>query len=310
MTILWFYLATGLLLFFSGGILFWSSYKSGSANLEQRRFQDVFRVSYSGDDKSTGRGDKVINRMRSGKTEHMFLGGDKEEMKRLLRQAGWNSNHKRLIFTISSWLTPLIFLAGIGAYVALMTDLTGVKKMAVLFLTAGFGFLAPRVILRYRAEARRSQLSKEMPTAVHLLRMLFEAGLTTEHALRVIQEEGRTLMPNLSYEIAIVLQRIEAGHDRVVALGEMAQSLDVPELTDTVTMLKQVTQQGGNIRDSLLKFVQLMEVRQMTTMREYINRLSAKMSLVMMVFLFPALLIVLAAPGLLAIAKGLASVNA
>ena len=147
-----------------------------------------------------------------------------------------------------------------------------------------------------------------MPTAIHLLRMLFDAGLSTEHALRVMHEEGHVLMPNLSDEIAGTLQRIDAGHDRADALSEMAAPLEVAELTDTVAILKQVTRHGGNIRDSLTKFAQLIEDRQQSALREYVNQLSGKMSIVMMVFLFPALLIFLAGPGFLALARGLVNV--
>ena len=49
------------------------------------------------------------------------------------------------------------------------------------------------------------------------------------------------------------------------------------------------------IREFALK--QLIDDRRLTRLQEYISKLSAKMSVVMMVFLFPALLIVLAGPG-------------
>ena len=62
---------------------------------------------------------------------------------------------------------------------------------------------------------------------------------------------------------------------------------------------------GGNIRETLVKFAQLIEERQLSALREYVNVLSGKMSVVMMVFLFPALLIFLAGPGFMALAKGL-----
>lgn len=304
--ILWLYEATALLLLLAGVLLLWSSGGKSANNLGQRRFQEIFKTAgYAG--KKT-QNQSAFGRMGTG-IGQLFLGGDKDEMMRLLRQAGWHASHKRMIFMLSSWLLPLLMVSSCSVYLGAVENMEGIKKVTWLFGAFLIGFLTPRYVLRHRASVRRTELAREMPTAVYLLRMLFEAGLTVEHALRVMQEEGRKLMPILSEEISLVIQRIEAGHDRVAALGEMAAPLDVPELTDTVAMLKQVTQQGGNIRDSLLKFVQLMESRQQAGMREYINSLSAKMSLVMMVFLFPALLIVLAAPGLMAIAKGLGGLD-
>ena len=47
--------------------------------------------------------------------------------------------------------------------------------------------------------------------------------------------------------------------------------------------------------------------RRMTRMEEYISKMSAKMSVVMMVFLFPALMIVLAGPSFVAISRAFAS---
>ena len=103
----------------------------------------------------------------------------------------------------------------------------------------------------------------------------------------------------------MALRHVDAGLDPADALSEMAAPLEVAELNDTVAILKQVSRHGGNIRETLVKFAQLMEDRQLSALREYVNVLSGKMSVVMMVFLFPALLIFLAGPGFMALAKGL-----
>jgi tight adherence protein C len=238
----------------------------------------------------------------------LLPGSDQEETTRLLKQAGWYAIPKRTVFMLISWLAPLVAMVGVGTYVITAGDIIGTQKLALIFVAFVLGFLSPRYVLRYRAKVRRSALSRETPTAIYLLRMLFDAGLSTEHALRVMHDEGRVLMPNLSEEIAGALQRMDAGHDRADALHEMAEPLDVAELTDTVAILKQVTRYGGNIRESLMKFAQLMEERQQLALREYVNQLSGKMSVVMMIFLFPALLIFLAGPGFLALGRGLAGV--
>lgn len=56
---------------------------------------------------------------------------------------------------------------------------------------------------------------------------------------------------------------------------------------------------------SLLSLKELIDDRRMTTLQERVSKMSAKMSIVMMVFLFPALLIILAGPGFIAIIQAL-----
>jgi tight adherence protein C len=58
---------------------------------------------------------------------------------------------------------------------------------------------------------------------------------------------------------------------------------------------------------SLLSLKQLLDDRRLTRLQEYVSKMSAKMSVVMMLFLFPALLIVLAGPGFTAISRAFAN---
>jgi tight adherence protein C len=279
---LWFYLAMALLLALSGGLLLWASFSStGPAHATQRRFNDLLRTGITSGGADEGWILSAIERMGGSGVGKLLSGSDLEEMTRLLKQAGWYAARKRMVFMLASWSTPLLVMACAGAYMVTAGDASAAQKLALVFIAFALGFLSPRYVLRYRANARRNALSREMPTAIYLLRMLFDAGLSTEHALRVMHEDGRVLMPNLSEELAGTLQRIDAGHDRADALNDMATPLEVAELTDTVAILKQVTRHGGNIRDSLAKFAQLMEERQQSALREYVNRLSAKMSVVM-----------------------------
>ncbi|CCE24840.1 type II secretion system F family protein [Methylotuvimicrobium alcaliphilum] len=306
---LWMYLSMALLLALAGVLLLWTANRSGNASpAAQRRFHELLKTGVRSGSPEEGWILASAERMGGKTLGKIFVGSDQEEMTRLLKQAGWHAPRKRLVFWSATWLTPFALALLGGVFGAADGDMTGTQKMALVFVAFVLGFLAPRYLLRYRAAARRNALAREMPTAIYLLRMLFDAGLSTEHTIRVMHEEGRILMPNLSEELVGVLQRFDAGHDRAEALSEMAAPLEVNELSDTVAIIKQVTRYGGNIRESLANFAQLIEERQQSAMREYVNRLSAKMSIVMMIFLFPALLIFLAGPGFLALARGLMNV--
>jgi tight adherence protein C len=166
-------------------------------------------------------------------------------------------------------------------------------------------FIALRRFLRWRAAQRIATIRKEVPAFLHLLRMLFDAGLSFEHTLQVIQQQGQLLIPHLAGELGVVITRIQAGQERAEALAEMAEPLNIPELNDTIGMLKQVTRYGGNIRDSLTEYTKLVEERQVSELREYVSKLSAKMTIVMVLFLFPALMIFVAGPGFVGLARAL-----
>ena len=79
------------------------------------------------------------------------------------------------------------------------------------------------------------------------------------------------------------------------------------EFNDTCVILQQLIQQGGGAMKSLQALKELLDDRRLTRMEEYISKMSAKMSVVMMVFLFPALMIVLAGPSFVAISRAFLS---
>lgn len=233
-----------------------------------------------------------------------FSSSEMEEMQRLLIQAGWGNPQTRLYFLAAGWLVPMAMAVLAGFY----SVLDGNSFTHVLFhavFVFAFVFIAMRRLLRWRASQRQQVLRKEVVAFLHLLRMLFDAGLSFEHTLQVIEQQGSSLIPNLAKELGVVLKRIQAGQERGEALAEMAEPLEIPELNDTIGMLKQVTRYGGNIRDSLNEYTQLVEARQISELREYVSKLSAKMTVVMVAFLFPALMIFVAGPGFVGLARAL-----
>ncbi|MFL9709870.1 type II secretion system F family protein [Methylobacillus sp. Pita1] len=225
------------------------------------------------------------------------------EILKLLVQAGYRGK-ARIVLNATIRLGPVL-----TAVLILLINLVQGQDLfrCLAFALFGFAFfyVGIRYLLRWLAARRRKLISKEITTFLHMLVMLFDSGLSLEHSLRIMVEQASNIMPNLAQELERVLARIRAGQDQGEALTSMSQMLDIPELSEAVAMLKQVAQQGGSVRDSIMRYAALIEERQFSRLRERVSKLSAKMTIVMMIFMFPALMIFIAGPGFIGLGKAL-----
>ena len=272
------------------------------------RFASIFKQDAGEDEARTDNPQLNFSLARLLERFEILTLGANSEIAQLLVQSGWASGRNRFIYLVVARVGPailgvIVFLASAAQHKEL-----GTAALHAMFAFA-LSFVGLRYALRWRAASRRKALRRELVPLLHLLRMLLDAGLSLEHALRVAVEQARELIPNFAVELERVLVRLAAGQDRGEALARMAELLDIVEVSDMVAMLRQVTRFGGNIRDSLATYTKLLEDRQLSELREYVSKLSAKMTVVMMVFMFPALMIFIAGPGFMGLTQALGSVG-
>ncbi|WP_339448806.1 type II secretion system F family protein [Pseudomonas sp. EA_5y_Pfl2_R50] len=228
------------------------------------------------------------------------------ETQTLLNRLGWRRASERSLFAACQIGTPLLTL-GLAIFLQEVFFPQATNRWIVPMLAAGAGYLLPKRLLAYAAGRRQAIIAVEISTFIPLLRILFESGMAVEQALRVLSTEGQKLLPELTSELRLILTRVDSGLELGQELHKAAVVLCVEEFTDTCVILQQLIQQGGGAMKSLLALKQLLDDRRLTRLQEYISKMSAKMSVVMMLFLFPALLIVLAGPGFTAITRAFAS---
>ncbi|BBA32524.1 type II secretion system F domain protein [Methylocaldum marinum] len=228
---------------------------------------------------------------------------DSEEVKLLLARAGWKRRTDLAVFYALQTLLPV--LAGIVASYTFWVDGAGSSGWANIFLACGTAWLLPKRIVAYLARARQKRVAEQTLVMVHLLRVLLSTGLSVEQSLRSLVVDTLALLPDLAVELRTLLQRIDIGEDIGLAMRDMANGMDIPELTDLSMILEQTWRMGGNVTKSLSDLSTLIDERRHTGLKEKVSKLSGQMTIVMMVFLFPALLVFLAAPGFLAIARSM-----
>lgn len=224
----------------------------------------------------------------------------------LLNRVDWRKASQRSLFAAFQVGVPIVLMG----LTFLGQELFFPQAAPVWIAPAvalGIGYLLPKRVLAAAAKYRQQRIAREIATFIPLLRILFESGMAVEQSLRVLGNDAQRLLPSLTHELRLILARVDSGLELGEELGKTARLLEVDEFTDTCIILQQLIQQGGGAMKSLLALKQLLDDRRLTRLQEYISKMSAKMSVVMMVFLFPALLIVLGGPAFIGIARALSN---
>ncbi|KVE30931.1 type II secretion system F family protein [Burkholderia sp. TSV86] len=229
-----------------------------------------------------------------------------DEDRLLLEQCGYVDARTRGIF-----LSARIGCALGVPIIAMLIGGARVHKylVASIALSAIVGFMLPKLYVQRRAAARRQSVVDEMPLLVDMLRLLQGVGLSLDQSIQVVTHDFKGMLPVLSSELGIAQRQFVAGRTREQSLQRLASGFDNEDLRAIVRLLIQVDKHGGAVQEPLKQFGdRLREVRR-AMLRERIGRLTVKMTGVMIVTLLPALFIVTAGPGMLAVMHALAGMH-
>jgi tight adherence protein C len=276
-----------------------------SAVLDQQRRKRQVAQRLDGKAPSDSRFSQLLQALGASRLGQQSMKMD-NETQALLNRLGWRSVRQRSMFAALQVGVPVLALSLCLLIQGLFYPEVANHWIAPVFAT-GIGYLLPKRLLAAAALRRQKQLATEISTFIALLRILFESGMAVEQSLRVLSQEGKQLLPALTHELRLILTRVDSGLELGEELNKSTRLLSVDEFTDTCVILQQLIHQGGGAMKSLLMLKQLLDDRRLTRLQEYISKMSAKMSVVMMLFLFPALLIVLAGPGFTALSRAFAS---
>ncbi|QHS09315.1 type II secretion system F family protein [Sinimarinibacterium sp. NLF-5-8] len=255
------------------------------------------------------RGAVVTSLARGGKAIEDAVDTEGESA-RLMLQAGWRDSQTRLIWYLFQAALPV--LMAIGVLIFWLSSDSPKKAMLTLMaaiVAAILSFLMPRWILRSIAQARQLRIKNEVPLLIHLLLLLFEAGLSTRQAMASLIRDGGSVLPEMEKELELLLRRLDAGAELDETLKNFGELFEVDDLNTVIAVLRQVDRYGGEIREPLQEALQVIEDRRSMDIREKVNLLSGRMTVVMVLFFFPALLIFVAGPAFLSIIRALSDIN-
>ncbi|WKU19600.1 type II secretion system F family protein [Advenella alkanexedens] len=231
-----------------------------------------------------------------------------EEDKAYLELGGFEDYSKAKALFSFARAVLCIGLPVILLFVAAPVKIMGGHLMTyVLSIFFGFalGWMLPKWVLMNRVNKRKKAVDDELPLLVDLLRLLQGVGMSMDQSLYIIVKEFKAVFPVLCMELEVAVEQYNRGMSREQSMDRMINGMDNDDLTAICHLIAQVDKHGGAVQEPLTRFSERLREQRRSGLKEKIGKLTVKMTGVMVLTLLPALMIVTAGSGFIAVFRGL-----
>ena len=165
---------------------------------------------------------------------------------------------------------------------------------------AGIGFIAPDFVVSGKARSRKDRIRAELPDALDLMAVSVEAGMGFDGAISKLTEH---MHGPLADEFALTLGEIRIGESRQDALKKMADRTSTPELSSFVRSIIQADQLGISLGRILRVQATDSRLKRQAAAEEKAMKAPIKMLFPTVLFIFPAMFLVILGPAFLNLSK-------
>jgi tight adherence protein C len=162
------------------------------------------------------------------------------------------------------------------------------------------GFIGPDFVVGSRARKRRDAIKAQLPDTLDLLAVSVEAGLGFDGAISKLTE---SMEGPLTEEFGLTLNEIRIGEGRSDALKKMAERCDTPEVSGFVRAIVQADQLGISLGRILRVQATDSRLRRQAAAEEKAMKAPIKMLFPTVMFIFPAMFLVILGPAFLNLSK-------
>ena len=227
-----------------------------------------------------------------------------EQLRTILQSSGFN-HHRTLpiwigVKTVSMYLFPLIALC-----VALLLEKPLTDVLIFTLLGVVIGIMGPRLILSVLRRRFNAALRLGTPDAIDLLVVCIEAGMGLESALERVAGEMNQTNPAMAQVLSGLLDDLRILPNRSDAFEKFG-SLSTG-LQRFATMVSQSLQYGTSLGQALRGIAVDLRRERITKLEERAHKLGAKLTIPMVLFLLPAMFVILGGSPILHLVRSFAS---
>lgn len=228
----------------------------------------------------------------------MSPAGKRMELQRKLRNAGTNVKPQALLAFKGGMVLASIAIIFIGTGAANMPIMMGGLLVFII------GFMGPDFWLNSRIRSRRDEMERALPDTLDLLTVSVEAGLGFDAAIAKVCEK---MHGPLVDEFDVVAREIRVGETRRQALRNLGDRVESDDLRSFARSIIQADELGTSLGRTLKVQADDMRVHRQLSAEEKAMKAPVKMLFPTVLFIFPAMFIVILGPAFLNIMESLAS---
>jgi tight adherence protein C len=189
--------------------------------------------------------------------------------------------------------------------VALMGGKLGLPSLGLMVFLAAVGFYLPQYGLNFISRRRQDRMDKALPDVLDLLIVCMEAGLGLQATLNRVAEEIKPLSKDLHQELQLTNAELRTGIPRESALKNLGERTGVQNIKSLVAMMIQSEKMGASIAQAFRTHASFLRVQRGQKAEEKAAKLPVKILFPLMVFIFPAIFIVVLGPAVLQITRSI-----
>jgi len=179
------------------------------------------------------------------------------------------------------------------------------KSLIYIGIFCGIGFYLPQVALWLLVSNRKKQIFLTLPDALDLLVVCVESGLGLDAALRKVCEEMKKHAKIICEELALANLQLQMGKSRRDVLHDLGVRTGVDDMKALAAILIQADRFGSSIAQALRVQSDSMRVRRRQIAEEKAAKTAVQLIFPLVLFIFPAIFVVLVGPAAIQIQRGL-----
>lgn len=224
--------------------------------------------------------------------------------KLLLMQSGQDSTDESIIIYEGRKLFMFLLVLILSLIFMYFLGFT-TMNLAVAILLLLFVYKLPEVILKQKIVARQKEFIKNLPDAIDLLSICIKAGLGLDAALNRVASEFSITSKVVASEFDRLNRDVLSGLTRQEAYRNMSICNPNEEVKSFVALLIQTDKLGTSITQSLDSYCDSVRTRRRQRLEEIAQQAAAKMTIPMVLFMLPAIFIIILYPALIKISANM-----